>query len=163
MRKRGIITAIALLMVVAATAQIAAARSQNKREKVFEVVPEHLRARLVERLELYVKYERARAYEKLYDLLWDSIVESSDEYREAYVNASRKAVAEGYRRVLLEFKPTATVNISLDESGDRTSYDIWGQAKVDDEGKVYWKDAAIQARFIDGEWYFSSVADVTID
>ena len=137
-------------------------KEQKKEQKVFAAIPQHLRARLIERLNLYVEYERTKQYEKLYDLLWEYVVNPSSLSREAYVDASKKTIAEGYRSILLKFKPTGTIDLSLNDEGE-VRYDIWGTAKVNSEGEIYEKDAAIEARWINGEWYFSGVADVIID
>ncbi|HEX8143896.1 MAG TPA: hypothetical protein VF553_14955 [Pyrinomonadaceae bacterium] len=137
-------------------------KEQKKEQKVLAAIPQHLRARLIERLKLYVEYERTKQYEKLYDLLWEYVVDPNSLSRESYVKASKKTIAEGYRSVLLEFKPTGTIDLSVNEEG-LIRYDIWGTAKVNSEGEIYKKDAAIEARWINGEWYFSSVADVIID
>jgi hypothetical protein len=137
-------------------------KEQKKEQKVFAAIPQNLRARLIQRLNLYVEYERTKQHEKLYDLLWEYVVNPGSLSREAYVNASKKTIAEGYRSILLGFKPTATINLSLNDEGI-VRYDIWGTAKVNSEGKIYEKDAAIEARWINGEWYFSGVADVIID
>jgi hypothetical protein len=137
-------------------------KEQKKEQEVLAAIPQHLRARLIERLNLYVEYERTKQYEKLYDLLWDYVVDPNSLSREAYVNASKKTIAEGYRSILLEFKPTGTLDLSVTDEG-LIRYDIWGTAKVDDEGKIYEKDAAIEARWLYGDWYFSGVADVIID
>jgi hypothetical protein len=137
-------------------------KEQKKEQKVFAAVPQHLRAMLVERLNLYVEYERTQQYEKLYDLLWEYVVNPNSLSREAYVDASKKTIAKGYRSILLEFKPIDTMDLSIADEGI-ISYDIWGTAKVKGEGEVYEKRAAIEARWINGEWYFSGVADVIID
>ncbi len=137
-------------------------KEQKKEQKVFAAIPQNLRARLIQRLNLYVEYERTKQHEKLYDLLWEYVVNPSSLSRGAYVNASKKTIAEGYRSILLGFKPTATIDLSLNDEGI-VRYDIWGIAKVNDEGKIYQKNAAIEARWIKGEWYFSGVADVIID
>ncbi|HKQ99148.1 MAG TPA: hypothetical protein VJT09_00665 [Pyrinomonadaceae bacterium] len=137
-------------------------KEQKREQKVFAAVPQHLRARLIERLNLYVEYERTANYQKLYDLLSEYVVNPGVLSREAYVDASRETIAKGYRGVLLEFRPTGTIDLS--QSDERViRYDIWGEAKVKSEGKVYWKDASIDALWISGEWYFGSVADVIID
>ena len=121
-----------------------------------------MRERLIERLNLYVEYERTRQYEKLYDLLLESVATPTNLSRDAYVEASKKTIAKGYRSVLLEFKPTDTLNLSLNDE-DIVRYDIWGTAKVDDGEKIFERDAAIEARWINGDWYFSGVADVILD
>ena len=154
-----LLASVASVMVVPTYAQT---KEQKKEQKVFAVIPQHLRERLIERLNLYVEYERMKQYEKLYDLLWDYVVDPNSLSREAYVEAVRKRIAEGYRSVLLEFKPTGIIDLSLPDE-DIIRYDIWGTAKVDSEGEIYKKDAAIEARWMNGDWYFSNVADVIID
>jgi hypothetical protein len=150
------------LLVLISPVLFAQAPSGAKEEKVFAAVPQHLRARLIERLNLYVEYERTKQYGKLYDLLWVSVTAPMNLSREAYVDASKKTIAKGYRSVLLEFKPTDTLNLSLNDE-DIVRYDIWGTARVDDGEKVFKRDAAIEARWINGDWYFSGVADVILD
>lgn len=150
-------TVAALMLMMAATAS-----PQGKVQRRFEAVPEHLRARLIERLELYVEYERARQYEKLYDLLLESIAVPQKLDRAAYIAASKNSIAKGYRSVLLKFKPQWTLALSLNDE-DVVRYDIWGVAKVADGKKIYEREAAIEARWINGDWYFSSVADVIVD
>jgi hypothetical protein len=137
-------------------------KGREKEQKVLADIPQHLRATLIERLNSYVEYERTQRYEKLYDLLWEYVVNPNDRSRSAYVDASKKTVAKGYRSILLEFKPTGTIDLSRNDEGI-VSYDIWGKAKVNSEGEIYEKDAAIEARWMNGEWYFSGVADVIID
>ena len=154
--KSYMMTAVLMLMMAATV------NAQGKVQKKFEAVPEHLRARLIERLELYVEYERTRQYDKLYDLLLESIAVPLKLDREAYVAASEGTIAKGYRSVLLKFKPHSTLALSLNDE-DVVRYDIWGVAKVNDGKKIYEREAAIEARWINGDWYFGSVADVIID
>ena len=151
------VTAVVLIFMMAVTGYC-----QGKMQKRFEAVPEHLRARVIERLDLYVEYERTRQYEKLYDLLLESVAVPRTLDRETYVEASKRTIAQGYRSVLLKFKPQWTLVLSLNDE-DLMRYDIWGTAKVDDGEKIYERDAAIEARWINGDWYFSGVADVLID
>jgi len=162
---RNLLATISLLAFVVSAMYVPAysqATEQKKAQKAFEVVPLHLRARLIERLNLYVEYERKQQYEKLYDLLWEYVVDPNLLSRDAYVEASKKTIAKGYRDILLEFKPTGIIDLSVNEEGI-VRYDIWGTAKAKGEGKTYERDAAIEARWINGDWYFSGVADVIID
>ncbi len=150
------------LLVFISSVLFAQALSRTKEEKVFAAVPQHLRPMLIERLNLYVEYERTKQYEKLYDLLWESVATPTNLSRDAYVEASKRTIAQGYRSVLLEFKPTDTLVLTINDE-DLVRYDIWGTAKVDDGEKIFERDAAIEARLINGEWYFSGVADVILD
>lgn len=154
--------AATFLLLIISPVIFAQAPSHIKDEKAFAIVPQQMRERLIERLNLYVEYERTRQYEKLYDLLLESVATPTNLSRDAYVEASKKTIAKGYRSVLLEFKPTDTLNLSLNDE-DIVRYDIWGTAKVDDGEKIFERDAAIEARWINGDWYFSGVADVILD
>lgn len=60
-------------------------------------IPKSLRARLIERLNLYVEYELARQYKKLYDLLSESTIERiyRGQSRAEFVAASHKGDAKG--------------------------------------------------------------------
>jgi hypothetical protein len=138
------------------------AYGQDGDQKVFDAVPEPSRARLIERLKLYVECERTRNYDKLYDLSLESVATPKKFERDAYVEASKKAVAKGYRNVLLQFKPTRIDDLSIADQGV-VRYHISGLAKVEDGEKVYEKDAAIEVRWINGDWYFSGLWDVIND
>ena len=148
----------ALIMITPTSAQT---KEQKKEQKVFAAIPENLRARLIERLNLYVEYERTKQYEKLYDLLLESVATSNGSSRDEYVNARKKALAEKYRRVLLKFKPTSTLKISLDEKGTDI-YQIFGTGKIDDGKEIFEINVGIDARLINGEWYFSGEGAVVV-
>jgi hypothetical protein len=154
-----------LVIIIPASSQT---KEQKKERKVFAAIPENLRAKFVERLNLYVEYERTKQYEKLYDLLLESVATSNglsrDDglSRDEYVNVRKKAIAEKRQSILLKFKPISTLKISLDEK-DTDIYEIFGTGKVDDGKKIYEINAAIDARLINGEWYFSGVGSVIYD
>ncbi len=148
-----------LLTIVPAHSQ---SKEQKKEQKVFAAIPLHLRARLVERLNSYVEYERTKQYEKLYDLLFESVAKPSSLSREEYVTVSKKTFAKGYRTNLLKFKPTSTSDFSPDNE-NKSSYQIFGVAKVNNGEEIYEMNAAIIARRINEEWYFSSLASVIYD
>lgn len=136
--------------------------SQLKEQKVLAAIPRNLRARLIERLNLYVQYERTKQYDRLYDLSLESVETPIRLDREAYVDASEKGLAKGYRSVLLKFKPNWTVDLSREDEGI-FRYHISGIAKVNYLGKIYDRDAAIEVRWTNGDWYFSGLWDVIID
>jgi hypothetical protein len=149
----------ALAMIIPAHSQT---KAQKKERKAFAAIPENLRTSLVERLNLYVEYERTKQYEKLYDLLLESVAATKGLGRDAYIDASKKATAEKHRSVLLKFKPTTTIALYLNDK-DGVIYQIFGTAKVDDGEEVYEMNAAIDARLINEQWYFSGVGSVIYD
>ena len=132
---------------------VATAHAQERTENVFEKVPLELRPRLIERLKEYVTYERTRQYEKLYELLYDR--DDKNAGKEAY---SRSRVeGEGRRGVVQEFTPTFILDITLNE-GDAPTLTLKGQAKVFLKGRTVKGEMSINARFHDGEWYFSELS-----
>jgi hypothetical protein len=149
-----------LVIIIPASSQT---KEQKKEQKVFAAIPENLRAKFVERLNLYVEYERTKQYEKLYDLLLESVATSDVLSRDEYVNARKKAIAEKRQSILLKFKPISTLKLSLDEKDTYIIYVVFGTGKVDDGEEIYEINAEIDARLINGEWYFSGVGSVIYD
>jgi hypothetical protein len=66
--------------------------------------------------------------------------------------------AEGRRGVVQEFTPTFILNIKLNE-GDAPTLSLKGEAKVFLKGRTVKKEMSINARFQDGEWYFSDLLE----
>src|SRR4051812_18322642 len=148
--KRFFTWAALLIVIAAATGSPAFSQTkeQKKEQRAFAAIPQHLRARLIERLNLYVEYERSRQYEKLYELLEESVADQPKISREEYVAASRKRIAEGYRDALLEFKPTDAIDLSLTDEDKVIGYSIGGKARFDDGGRISERDAAINAYWL---------------
>ena len=128
--------------------------AQERRENVFEKVQLELRPRLIERLKEYVTYERTRQYEKLYQLLYDPNDKNGD--KEVY--SKSRMEAEGRRGVIQEFTPTSILDSTLQE-GDVPIISLMGRAKVFLKGRTVKKEMTIEARFHEGEWYFSELLE----
>jgi hypothetical protein len=109
---------------------------------------------LVERLKEYVTYEKTRQYEKLYDLLYDRNGKNAD--KEAY--SKSRAEAEDRWGVIQEFTPTFILDITLND-GDAPTLSLKGQARVFLKGRTLKKEMSIDARFHDGDWYFSELSN----
>jgi hypothetical protein len=140
------------------------ARAQGKDEKVFEVVPQQTRAQLIERLKLYVEYQRTKDYQKLYDLYTQSTIKNlfKGQRKEEFVAAYREGDARGISFRLLEFTPTRidkTVSPETSEGSD-DAYSIYGDAKLWRRGETVEKPVAIEAQLKNGEWYFSSIMEI---
>jgi hypothetical protein len=157
------ILSFTFLPLIIASLVISAVHSQTKEQRVFADVPQHMRARLIERLNLYVEYDRNRQYEKLYDLALESTATPKQLDREALAKACITGIAKGYRSVLLRFKPIQIVDLSV-ENESVVRYHISGMSKeMDHRGRVYERQTAIEARWINGDWYLSGLWDVIID
>jgi acetyl esterase/lipase len=147
----------ALLFLAAAAALASTTHGQDRAEGVFDVVPRQSRARLVERLGEYVRYERTGQYEKLYELLYEAGADNEKKLNKEAYAASREE-AEDRRGVLQEFSPAYTLNITLNE-GDPPTFVITGRARVFRDGQKVEKQMAVHARLQDGDWYFSEASD----
>lgn len=137
---------------------------QRKAEKVLEAVPEALRARLLERLHLFVDYQRQKEYDKLFELFSDATISKyfNGQSKADFVKAYQTGDERGSSSRVIEFTPTDTEKISADGGGD--FYVIYGRAKVSEGNKtIEKKRVAIEAHLQNDDWYFSPIADVLIN
>lgn len=129
-------------------------RAQKRSGRVFDAVPLDSRGRLVERLKEYVAYERSQEYEKVYELLYDRTGKWDN--KKAY--STYRLEAEGRSGVVQEFTPTFIMEITMSDGAP--TFNLIGQAKVLRKGRTGKKQMSINARFQDGEWYFSELSNV---
>jgi len=148
------VTGGVLLLLVAVIAVPSTSYAQKPSESIFEAIPLDSRARLIERLKQYVEYERARQYEKLYELIYD--LNDTDASKESY--SKSRLEAEARSGIVREFTPTFISNVTLNES-DPPTFRLIGQAKVMCKGRTLEKRMSMRARLQDGEWYFSELSD----
>jgi hypothetical protein len=137
--------------------------AQGVSQKVLKPVPENLRPQLVERLSLYVEYQRAKQYDKLYDLLSKSTIHTvlRDQTREEFVRAYQSGDAKRTSIRLIEFAPNA---IQLLQEDGSNVYVIYGAATMFQMGELTKKRrVAVTAQLQDGKWYFSPPMDVLVD
>lgn len=130
--------------------------------KLLEEVPEPLRPQLIERLSLYVEYERTKQYDKLYEVRFFRSTIHKDQTKEEFVRNSQIGDARGTNSRLIEFTPTAIQKIQ--DADGQDLYDIYGKATMCEMGELIKKPrVAITARLQSGKWYFSTVGDILID
>lgn len=138
---------------------IPCAHGQSKERLGLNAVPEPLRARLIERLNNYVDYQRPKEYGKFYDLLTEPTIARiyRGQSRVEFIDSHQKAEAMGTASRLLEFVPTSSLNLT-DETGEY--FEIFGRAKLCKAGELVRRKMGVEARLIDGEWYFSTAGEV---
>lgn len=134
-------------------------QARGREQSVFDVVPEPLRAQLIERLKLYVEYQRTRQYEKLYDLYSRTTIERvfKNQTRDEFVLAFQKGDAERISVRIMDFSPTS-VEKTTKENADL--YNIYGKAKLCQQGEMVEGPVVIGAQLENGVWHFSAPADV---
>ena len=137
--KQSLVTVAVLVLLAAPTL------GQVGNTKKLSCVPLGLRENLVKRLELFIKYDRSHEYEKQFDLLSRSYLESNKFNREAYVEFKRKEV----RGTLLEVKLYDAI-IDLRHSAVQMPM----TAKTKYKGNIVDDSWIITAYLQDGEWYF---------
>jgi hypothetical protein len=120
--------------------------SQVTNSKKFHAVPRATRDRLVERLNLYIEYERTRQHEKLFNLLSDAYISNQHLTRERYLQYRLKDT-------LVEFKPNAVIKSPIRENVN--VFEIHGIAKFQRGNKIVAEDRLLEARLQDNDWYFS--------
>ena len=135
------------------------AYSQDASQKVLQAIPEPVRPQFVERLALYVEYQRTQQYDKLYDLLSQSSIHMvfKDQTKEEFVKAYQTGDAKRTSTRLVKFLPTA-----IQQTDD--VYVIYGAATMCQTGELTKKPrVAVAAQLQDGKWYFSPAMDVLVD
>ena len=138
--------------------------AQKINSKVFEDVPASMRTGLVERLALYVEYERTGQHDKLYELLSQSTIQKiyKGQTKAEFVEAGQKGDARCTSTRLLNFTPTAIQKITDENGADL--YVIYGKAKLLQAGRRFDNPrVVVDAQIQNGDWYFSTVGFVLID
>jgi hypothetical protein len=139
-------------------------QGQSKEQKVFDPVPEALRARLLERLQSYVDYQRRKDYGQLFDLFSQTTLDKffHGQSKADFVKAFQNGDAQGSSSRLIEFKLTHIEKIEGEDG--REVFVIYGSARLCEGAEpIRKKRVAMEAELQNGDWYFSLIADVLID
>jgi hypothetical protein len=122
--------------------------------KKFASVPASIRERLVERLNLYLEYDRTNQQEKKYDLFSEAYKTVSWKNKADYIKFLHDEEAKGTERTFVAFDISSVEDESLDDS-DYRIFHINGVIKFKRRGKLKKKNWFLDARYQNGEWYFS--------
>jgi hypothetical protein len=124
-------------------------------EKKFAPVPGNVRARLLERLNQFLEYDRTAQYEKKYDLFSDNFLTTLKWKKEDYVKLMQEREAKGKSEKLLDFKVSRVEKLSLDDSLEHTTFKIYGRLKYLKGKKTKSEERLLDASYQNGDWYFS--------
>lgn len=120
-------------------------------------IPENQRARLIEGLNLLIEYQSARDWERVYDLLTDSI--RGGRSRQDFANSRRELENITPASTILAFAPTEA--IPVDEWQDGGAWQILGCAKYRRKGGIRQLKSAVEAVLRQGEWRFTEIGVAT--
>jgi len=128
--------------------------AQNRNSKIFDPIDPTLHPHLRERLKLFVEYDRAQQWEKLYDLTYKPNIRN--ETRDDFVKRQRLFSGGGTSRTIA-FTPQ---NTQKSPEGLSDNFLIEGCLKVNWKGRVHHWRATVDAYLVDHEWYFNGIFTV---
>src|SRR4051812_42543317 len=119
-------------------------------EKRFAPVPASMRARLIERLNLFLEYDRAGEYEKKFDLFSEYYLTGLKWTQADYVKLMQEHAAQGKGERLIDFKVSSVENMSLGNSPDLAIFNIYGRLKFLKGKKTRSEQRLLDARYQNG-------------
>jgi hypothetical protein len=130
--------------------------------KKFDSVPVPIRESLIERLNLFLEYERTDQYEKKYDMFSDYTKTVLWKRKGDYVKFQQDRKTGVIKRnltfnitKLISFNIKSVEDKSIDDTPDFRRFDIKGTVIYLDGKKNKKKDLLMQTTFEKGDWYFS--------
>jgi hypothetical protein len=132
----------------------------SAQQDVFDVVPQPHRAQLAERLDRYIEYQRTKQYEKLYELYSRTTIERvfKNQTKQEFIAAFNKGDTERTSVTILQFTPT---RIELTTNSENVEwYNIYGEARLLQQGELVKGQIMVAAQLEDGVWRFAGLADV---
>ncbi|HYX30156.1 MAG TPA: hypothetical protein VE863_16560 [Pyrinomonadaceae bacterium] len=148
-------------LIFVVTAFAVSTPAQNTDAKTFAAIPPAMQSRLIERLDLYVAYQRAKQYDQLYDLLSRSAIQKvfRGQSKAEFTKAYQKGDNERTSTRVVQFTPSATAKEQNADGG--TTYLIYGKASLFEMGEFSrMRSIVIRADLQDGDWYFSAFGNV---
>lgn len=114
-----------------------------------------LRARLIERLNLFLKFDPAALYEKKFELLSEYDRNHWNVNKAGYAKLMEYMRASGKVERSIDFRITGLQNWSMNDLQDQGNVMIHGRSKFWRGKSIKTENRLLEARFEKGEWYFS--------
>jgi hypothetical protein len=161
MKKRRFIAK--LLLIVLFISLNVFAHEQN--DKLFSCIPKSKRMRLIDKLNLFIRYNKNLQFSNLYDMFASAFVLNQHLDKESYVKFNERLVLESNREVLIEFKPYEVTKSQLVNDNCSEEYDIRGISKYSIRGKIYTAKRLVVVCYQekDNDWYFTDFLEEIID
>ena len=133
------------------------ASSQPRNQDLLSTVPVEHRTRLKGRLNLLIKYQRAKRWDRMYDVLRPSIIRGRS--REDYANQRQEWELIPPISTLLSFAPIEVV--TTHESANGGEWYIVGCARYRRKGRILQIRSAVEAQLQNSEWFFTEIFAAT--
>lgn len=142
-----------MLLMLIPLCSLSSLQAQAPGGGVFAPVPESERARLTQRLNLLVEYQRTQQWDKQYDLLaaWLKRAEGKRDF----VNRTRQAYTRWGRLPLLAFTPYKVGSMQVEPG--RNVWFIAGCSQVLEKGQKVSQLAFVEAYKERNDWFFSEL------
>ena len=124
-------------------------------EKQFAPVPAAVRSRLIERLNQFLEYDRTGQYEKKFDLISKYYLSVLKWTKADYAKLMQDRAALGKGEKIIDFKISSVGSFSLGDSLDQMIFNIYGREKFSRGKKTKSEKRLLDARYENGDWYFS--------
>jgi len=145
-----------LLILFAICLLIYAASAQEVTDsEKFSSVPTLARNRLIERLNLFLEYDRTNQYEKKFELFGKYYLKVLKWSKSDYVKLMQEKEQQGKGERLIDFKITSVEKMAYSDSDKLIICKIYGNEKFLRGSKRKSEKRLIEARYENGEWYFS--------
>ena len=131
-----------------------ARKNAQGKEEALAAIPAALRAQFIERLKLKVRYQGARQWDKMYDLMPSSILQGIS--KEEFVKDQKRFDIDPRISTLISFTPTFTRLAG--QTDDYGQWIVFGCAEYKDRGRTVHLKAGLSAELEKDKWFFSDIA-----
>lgn len=144
-----------ILAVMVLAMSHAPGAGQDRDERLFDSVPTALRARLIERLNLFLQFDRAGLYEKKFELLSEYDRNHWKVNKAGYAKLMEYMHARGKVERNIDFRITRLQNWTMTDAQNQGNVMICGRSRFWRGNSIRTGTRLLEARFEQGEWYFS--------
>ena len=134
------------------------AKGQSAETNSFASIPAQLRPQFFEQLNLFIKLQEEKQWDKMYDLSLERL-ERSSFTREEFIKSHQDVEVDPRVSVLTGFSPTAATLVN--QWNSVKEWLIEGCAAYRNKGKLVRLKAGLNAALSNGHWYFSYLSAIT--
>jgi hypothetical protein len=134
------------------------AKGQRAETSPFGSIPAQLRPQFFERLNLFIKLQQEKQWDKMYDLSLEHL-EQDSLTREQFIKSHQAVDVDPRISTLIGFSPTAATLVN--QWNGVKEWLIEGCATYRNKSKLIHLKAGLNAALSDRQWYFSYLSTIT--